>query len=159
MKVIYVLLFVLNIEGVLAQQISTTEKSQTLNHQNTFLADASDNTLILVQESPSDIYPEPPSETRNGTFESTGNGFVMDQNIPNPCNEITSIRYIIPSPGEVEFRVFNLIGKEVYMSLMNVEQGENEFRLDSRDFAQGVYMYTMSFNGVTISKRMVISRK
>ena len=55
--------------------------------------------------------------------------------------------------------MFNLIGKEVYRSLINAEQGENNLKVDSRDFAPGVYMYTMSWNGETISKRMVISRK
>ncbi len=98
-------------------------------------------------------------QERGGIYESTGSGFTMDQNSPNPCNEITAIRYFVPAAGEVEFRIFNLIGKEVYRSLINTEQGEFEFRLDSREFTQGVYMYTMTFNGETLSKRMVISRK
>lgn len=94
-----------------------------------------------------------------GIDESTGLGFSMDQNSPNPCNDVTEIRYIVPQMGEVEFRVFNLIGKEIYRSLLNADQGENQLRIDSRDFAPGVYMYTMTFNGETLSKRMVISRK
>jgi hypothetical protein len=59
----------------------------------------------------------------------------------------------------VEFRVFNLIGKEVYRNLIQAETGENNLKIDTRDFAPGVYMYTMTYNGETISKRMVISRK
>ncbi|MBL7923701.1 MAG: T9SS type A sorting domain-containing protein [Bacteroidia bacterium] len=99
------------------------------------------------------------SNATTGIDESTGLNFSMDQNSPNPCNENTGIRYSLPSSGEVDFRIFNLIGKEVYRSLLNAEQGINELRLDSRDFAPGVYMYTMTFNGETLSKRMVISRK
>ncbi len=94
-----------------------------------------------------------------GIDESTGLSFSMDQNSPNPCNEFADIRFVVPHMGEVEFRIFNLIGKEVYRSLINAEQGENNLKVDSRDFAPGVYMYTMSWNGETISKRMVISRK
>ena len=94
-----------------------------------------------------------------GIDESTGLSFAMDQNTPNPCNEMADIRFVLPQMGEVEFRMFNLIGKEVYRSLINGEQGENNLKVDSRDFAPGVYMYTMTWNGETISKRMVISRK
>jgi len=92
-------------------------------------------------------------------YESTGFGFYMNQNSPNPCNEFTDIHYAVPSAGEIDFRLFNLIGKEVYRSLLNATQGENDLRFDTRDLAPGVYMYTMIYNGETLTKRMVISRK
>ena len=92
-------------------------------------------------------------------YESTGLGFFMNQNSPNPCAEFTDIRYVVPSRGEVDFRLFNLIGKEVYRSLLSPDQGENELRFDTRDLAPGVYMYSMTFNGETLTKRLVISRK
>ncbi|MFN8152935.1 MAG: T9SS type A sorting domain-containing protein [Bacteroidia bacterium] len=99
------------------------------------------------------------SGSATGIDESTGLSFSMDQNTPNPCNEYADIHFTVPHMGEVEFRMFNLIGKEVYRSLINAEQGENNVKIDSRDFAPGVYMYTMTWNGESISKRMVISRK
>lgn len=92
-------------------------------------------------------------------YESTGMGFFMHQNTPNPCSDFTDIHYAIPAHGEVDFRLFNLIGKEVYRSLLNPDQGENDFRFDTRDLAPGVYMYSMTFNGETLTKRLVISRK
>lgn len=97
--------------------------------------------------------------TTTGIDESTGLSFSMEQNTPNPCNETADIRFTVPQMGEVEFRVFNLIGKEVYRNLLQGETGENNLKIDTRDFAPGVYMYTMTYNGETISKRMVISRK
>jgi hypothetical protein len=94
-----------------------------------------------------------------GIYESTGLGFYMNQNSPNPCSEYTNIRYVVPGSGEVDFRLFNLIGKEVYRSILTPDQGENELRFDTRDLAPGVYMYSMTFNGETLTKRLVISRK
>lgn len=91
--------------------------------------------------------------------ESTGEAFAMEQNVPNPCTEITGIRFSLPSAGEVDLRIFNLIGKEVYRSLINAEAGENDLKFDVREFSPGVYMYTMIYEGQSISKRMVISRK
>ena len=37
--------------------------------------------------------------------------------------------------------------------------GENALKIDVRDFTPGVYMYTMTVGGESISKRMVISKK
>lgn len=104
-------------------------------------------------------YSIPVSGSTTGIDESTGLNFSMAQNTPNPCNEVADIQFTVPQLGEVEFRVFNLIGKEVYRNLIQAETGQNNLKIDTRDFSPGVYMYTMTYNGETISKRMVISRK
>lgn len=91
--------------------------------------------------------------------ESTGQAFTMEQNVPNPCSDVAGIRFMLPAAGEIDLRIFNLIGKEVYRSLINAEAGENDFKLDVREFSPGVYMYTMIYEGQSISRRMVISRK
>lgn len=97
--------------------------------------------------------------TGTGIDESTGLDFRMEQNSPNPADDITSIRFSLPGSGEVEFRMFNLIGKEVYRNLIQGEFGENTIRIDSKSFSEGVYMYSMTFGSETLSRRMVISRK
>lgn len=164
MKVLISILFVgLGVLNVAAQNTFEAASSR-LPNTSTFEATAftavnSPEDILKLQYEIAEHYTAANSQDRGGIYESTGNGLTMDQNSPNPCNEITAIKYFIPAPGDIEFRVFNLIGKEVYRSLINAEQGENEFRLDSRDFSQGVYMYTMTYNGETVSKRMVISRK
>ncbi|MBL0097282.1 MAG: T9SS type A sorting domain-containing protein [Bacteroidetes bacterium] len=164
MKVLISILFVgLGIANVTAQN-TLEANSSGLSNTTAFEATAlntiqSPEDILKLQYEIAEHYTAANSQDRGGIYESTGNGLTMDQNSPNPCNEITAIKYFIPAPGDIEFRVFNLIGKEVYRSLINAEQGENEFRLDSRDFSQGVYMYTMTYNGETVSKRMVISRK
>jgi hypothetical protein len=99
------------------------------------------------------------SNSSTGLYESTSSAFQMDQNTPNPSEEMTAIRFFLPHPGDVEFRMFNMIGKEVYRNLLSAEQGENSFRIDSRLFSEGVYMYSMTYDQVTLSRRMVISRK
>lgn len=106
-----------------------------------------------------DYYVITVTNSSTGLYESTSTAFQMDQNTPNPTDEITGIRFFLPHPGEVEFRMFNMIGKEVYRNLLSAEQGENSFRIDSRLFSEGVYMYSMTYDQVTLSRRMVISRK
>ncbi len=160
MKVLFTLLLaVMQFSFVVAQNVSADAGISQDSGTASYLAVVSSAGQNFTQNEAAGFYSTEPQQVRSGIFESTGNGFSMDQNSPNPCNEFTGIHYYIPAAGEIEFRIFNLIGKEVYRSLINAEQGQNEFRLDSREFTQGVYMYTMTFNGETISKRMVISRK
>jgi len=99
------------------------------------------------------------SNTSTGISEGTGIQLSLDQNMPNPADGITTFRFSLPHTGEAEFRLFNLIGKEVYRTRMDGNQGENSFTLDSRNFSEGVYMYTLEFEGQSLSRRMVISRK
>lgn len=86
-------------------------------------------------------------------------GFSLSQNSPNPFSDFTNIDLLAPVNAEIEFRVFNMLGKEVYNRQIQAEAGINSIRLDSRDFAPGIYMYTVSLGGKTLSQRMVVTRK
>ncbi len=85
--------------------------------------------------------------------------FTMGQNMPNPSEDFTSILFTLPSKSDVEFFMFNMIGKEIYHKALDGDQGENTLKIDVRDFTPGIYMYTMTMGGESISKRMVISKK
>jgi hypothetical protein len=91
--------------------------------------------------------------------QGSSQGFSIGQNSPNPYNDFTTINYSVPSHAAIDFRVFNMIGKEVYHKQQDSDAGQNSIRLDGRDFAPGVYMYTVTYGAETLTKRMVISRK
>jgi hypothetical protein len=97
--------------------------------------------------------------TTAGLSEAGVPTLTMSQNMPNPTEDFTTIIYNLPNSGEVEFYMHNMIGKEVYHRTYNGDQGENVLKLDVRDFTPGVYMYSISINGESVTKRMVISKK
>lgn len=97
--------------------------------------------------------------TASGLSEDGKPAMTMSQNMPNPTEDFTTIVYNLPTAGDVEFYMHNMIGKEVYHRTYNGDQGENILKLDVRDFTPGVYMYSISVNGESITKRMVISKK
>jgi hypothetical protein len=97
--------------------------------------------------------------TTAGLSEAGVPTLTMSQNMPNPTEDFTTIIYNLPTSGEVEFYMHNMIGKEVYHRTYNGDQGENILKLDVRDFTPGVYMYSISINGESVTKRMVISKK
>lgn len=94
-----------------------------------------------------------------GLSEYNTAGFSLAQNSPNPFIDFTNIDILVPVRTEIEFRVINMIGKEVYATQMQADAGINSIRLDSRDFAPGVYMYTATLAGKTLSQRMVVTKK
>lgn len=66
----------------------------------------------------------------------------LDGNYPNPFNPVTTLRYALPSAGEVTLNVFDILGRQV--SSTNIGQlgaGSYEFNFDAKDLASGVYLY------------------
>ena len=82
----------------------------------------------------------------------------MEQNIPNPANDNTIIRYRVPSDGEVSFKIYSVNGQILYNKAENALFGDNQIEINTASFAAGVYFYTMEFEGQRITKRMSIKR-
>ncbi len=60
---------------------------------------------------------------------------------PNPFNPVTQIRYTAREAGRLRYRVFNLLGQEVFASPpLLVRKGVNSFRLDMSSRAAGLYV-------------------
>ena len=85
--------------------------------------------------------------------------FDAAQNSPNPFNDFTLIDFITPVQGFIEFKIVNLIGKDVFHRVVEATPGYNTIRFESGDFIPGVYIYSLSNGTQTISRRMVISKK
>ena len=94
--------------------------------------------------------------TTAGVHHLSGNTFSVEQNQPNPFHTISTIEYNLPQKGEIEFRLFNVIGKEVYHLTKNSDRGPGSINIDAHDYPAGVYIYSMSFERVTLTKRLVI---
>jgi hypothetical protein len=90
---------------------------------------------------------------------SGGSHFEMTQNIPNPFSSTTDIGFSMPSQGYIEFKVVNLIGKEMIRQVMEADAGRNILRFDGSDFMPGVYVFSLSNGSQTLTRRMIISKK
>jgi len=86
----------------------------------------------------------------------SNNSFDVSQNYPNPFNGETQIAYNLPEAGKVTFRVTNLVGKTVKEVNMSGNYGVNYINISSAEYAAGVYMYSISANGKTVTKRMIV---
>lgn len=86
----------------------------------------------------------------------SNNSFDVAQNYPNPVDGSSQIIFNVPNAGKVNFRVTNLLGSVVSEKQINATTGKNTIEIASGSFASGVYMYSLTFNGQTVTKRMIV---
>jgi hypothetical protein len=84
------------------------------------------------------------------------NGYSIEQNVPNPFSDRTSIRFqLAPGVESATLSVFNLNGAFVRDYPLNGNSGEVEIL--ASEIGKGMYIYSLNQNGQEIiSKRMII---
>jgi hypothetical protein len=84
---------------------------------------------------------------------------VLEQNIPNPFDGQTLIRFQLPEAGEAVFSVHDVQGRLLYEQRGFFDAGLQEVRLDAaRLGAAGVLSYTLRSGAHGATRRMVIVR-
>jgi hypothetical protein len=87
------------------------------------------------------------------------NGLVLSQNFPNPSSEMTSIAYYLPRGGKAMLELRDLYGRPVWSrSLGLLEGGWYKENVETAALAQGLYTYSLSFEGRKLTKKLLISR-
>jgi len=94
-----------------------------------------------------------------GLNDIQSNTFTVQQNNPNPFNGKSIISYHLPYKGAVTFKLFNLLGKQVYNSTQIADGGKNIITINASDFDAGIYVYSIQFDTKTITKRLVIANR
>jgi predicted outer membrane repeat protein len=90
--------------------------------------------------------------------------FALGQNVPNPFNPQTAIRFTIPAPTRVQLSVFNTHG-QIVRNLIDTDMslGSHSVMWDGRDatgraVSSGVYVYRLTTGNETKARRMVLLR-
>ena len=88
----------------------------------------------------------------------------VEQNFPNPFADQTTITYRLGKAGEVEIKVFDLMGAEIKTLVSGFHfPGEHEVVWDGRDqldrrLSAGMYIYRFETPNYQVSKRMNLVR-
>lgn len=91
--------------------------------------------------------------------EESLNGFVLRQNYPNPFGGSTTIDYVLPKSGDVRVSVRDLLGRQVFAANQGVQhEGEHSVEVDLHNLEAGVFFYTVSFNGLEQTRKMILSK-
>ncbi|RPI18535.1 MAG: T9SS C-terminal target domain-containing protein [Ignavibacteriae bacterium] len=78
------------------------------------------------------------------------------QNYPNPFNPSTTIKYDISNYAQVTFKIYDILGKEIYSSNEFKKAGRYEFEFNGSNFASGLYFYKLETGEFKQVKKMVL---
>lgn len=88
----------------------------------------------------------------------------LNQNYPNPFNPSTQLSFSIPTKGQVDLAVYDLLGRKVNSVISAVmEPGAHEAEWNGKDqsgndVASGIYLYRLQFEGTNLVKMMTLLR-
>ncbi len=87
------------------------------------------------------------------------NSYELEQNYPNPFNPSTQINYKVGEGGLVNLKVYNILGIEV-ATLVNEYKpaGNHQVSFDDNGLSSGVYIYNLSVNDFTNTRKMILEK-
>jgi hypothetical protein len=89
------------------------------------------------------------SETLPVTFE-------VGKAYPNPFNAMINVAFSLPSSGQVDVRVFNVLGQQVMTQSMRGNVGFQTVTLDASQLSSGAYMMEVSGFGQQHTQRITL---
>ncbi len=92
---------------------------------------------------------------------TTGNSIgadkvIVQQNYPNPFNGQTTIRFDLPQSEEMTITIQDHFGRVITQQQQTYTKGINEFIVNGTDLNAGMYFYTISTEGFSTTKRMIV---
>jgi hypothetical protein len=131
------------------------EQEQTIDNQQKQIDDLKTMVLNLAQG-------KSITSTNTGSSINTSNltisSAVLEQNVPNPLNNNTSIKYSIPpGSGNPQLVITDINGKAI--KAVTLQPGAGSINIDASTLSSGAYSYTLLINGKSItSRKMIVSR-
>ncbi len=94
--------------------------------------------------------------TNNGTSIDNNNGIILEQNIPNPFTDKTTIKYQLPQgTSKASLMVFDLNGRIVKEFVLT--ENKSELTIDATQIGKGLFIYSLLQNGQELmTKKMII---
>ncbi|NUN08412.1 MAG: CotH kinase family protein [Ignavibacteriaceae bacterium] len=82
------------------------------------------------------------------TAAAEGREFILYHNNPNPFNSGTNINFFLPRSSEIEFRIYDALGREVKAyPFRKYPSGRNTLLFNAGSLPGGVYFVRAKFNG------------
>jgi plastocyanin len=83
--------------------------------------------------------------------------FELSQNYPNPFNPTTKINFAVPTNGNVNLTVYNVLGQKISTLVNgNMKAGNYTVDFNASDLNSGLYFYKLESSGATQVKKMML---
>ena len=104
----------------------------------------------------------PVTAVAESVVEGGADHFALGQNLPNPFNSQTTIRYSLPAAAAVELSVYNLAGQKL-VRLVAGQRAAGNYRVDwdgrdggGRLLASGVYLYRLRAGDQVLERKLML---
>jgi len=85
--------------------------------------------------------------------------YKLYQNYPNPFNPFTTIRFSIPTSGNINLKIYDILGREIKTLLNEFKPiGTYEVSFDGSGLASGVYFYQLRTGDFVETKKMILMK-
>lgn len=85
--------------------------------------------------------------------------YKLENNYPNPFNPNTTIRYSIPSDGNVSLKVFDVLGREVTtLVAARMKAGSYQSEFNAGNISSGIYFYQLKSDNFSETKKMILTK-
>jgi bacillolysin len=74
---------------------------------------------------------------------------------PNPFSDILSLSFEGTLNGEGKVQLFDMLGKEVYMTTVNVQSGKNTLQLNAPNLGKGAYILRITVQDRSLSQKLM----
>jgi hypothetical protein len=92
-----------------------------------------------------------------GSQKNIPSGIALFQNFPNPFNSETTIRFMLPSSGNVELSLYNILGNKVKVVFRGKKNaGIHSLKLNGIDLSSGIYFYKLKSKSLTLTKKSIL---
>lgn len=89
--------------------------------------------------------------------ESVPTNYFLQQNFPNPFNNLTQIKFGVPQTSKVQLSIYDLTGKKVATVIdQKLSEGVYSLNVDAMNLSSGVYFYELRAGNIMRVKKMVV---
>ena len=78
---------------------------------------------------------------------------------PNPTDDLIYLRYRFDNPQTVQINITNAAGATVFSGKLNAQSTEGEYEIDTKDWANGIYIATTVNNGIKLSAEKIVVQR
>lgn len=130
------------------------EQQQTIESLESTVA----NLQLAVTDLQNQLSSTDPSKNIDQQSAVTGQA-LLEQNIPNPAQQTTTIRFTIPDDAlSANLIITNESGKTI-QQFNNLSEGQSQIELSTSNLSSGSYQYTLYVDGKKVdSKKMMITK-
>ncbi len=100
------------------------------------------------------------TDAPEGSIHEIPDEFFVANPYPNPFNSTVTIDFSLPNAGQVQFRIYDMLGRSVYNHMQEYSMGNNSHSFNMIEtgspIASGMFFLQVDYSGVTQNRKLLL---